>query len=258
MLAEGMPAGVPSVAANLLVFSSLREDVKTGKCISETLSVTIFFNIHNSDDCRFPHILTDGPGTHNPPHFSGRSGGARPRGDHTNTNGFGTIEEKLGGVTLRDVSTAIHCQGLLTSTYDQDASRPQNGAEGSSRSHSTDPGGRPRFSQAIKNINGVNGARGDKRVTAKQRVPNADEFPVLAGSTTPPSRSSGPNGLLANGNGYYGPTAAQVLQAPPPVRRDSARESSTRGATPDPVRPVQPAKVEAPSRTVPHLADTLA
>jgi len=126
---------------------------------------------------------------------------------------------------------------------DDATSRPQNGADGSSRSHSTDPGGRPRFPQGVRS-NMTNGTRVDKRVTAKQRVPNADEFPVLAGSTTPPSRSPGVNGVFTNGNAYYGPTAAQVLQAPPPMRRDSAKEPSTRGATPDPVRPAQPAAKE--------------
>lgn len=50
---------------------------------------------------------------------------------------------------------------------------------------------------------------------SQQRVPGADEFPVLGGSITPPGRS--PAALT-----FKGPTAAQVLQAPPP-RKDSAR-----------------------------------
>lgn len=83
----------------------------------------------------------------------------------------------------------------------------------------------------------MNGVRVDKKLfTLKQRVPNADEFPVLAGSTTPPSRSPGLNGTMLNGNGHGAPTAAQVLQAPPPVRKDSTKESSTRGPTPDPIK----------------------
>jgi hypothetical protein len=61
---------------------------------------------------------------------------------------------------------------------------------------------------------------------------------VLAGTITPPSRSP----LTANG-----PTAAQVLQAPPPAKKDGAvlangtskEPSSTRGTTPD--RPRSPA-----------------
>jgi len=64
----------------------------------------------------------------------------------------------------------------------------------------------------------------------KQRVPNADEFPVLAGSTTPPARSPG---SLVNGHVHSGPTAAQVLQAPAPIRKDSGKEFGTRDGTPD-------------------------
>ena len=101
------------------------------------------------------------------------------------------------------------------------------------RLHATDPG-RPRHPQGTKNNHAVNGTRVDKKpLSVKQRVPNADEFPVLVGSTTPPSRSPGLNGTTFNGNGHSVPTAAQVLQAPPPVRKDSAKESST---TPDPVK----------------------
>lgn len=79
----------------------------------------------------------------------------------------------------------------------------------------------------------MNGVRSDKRNSVarqthpQQRIPSADDFPVLAGSTTPPARSPGISPL-------NGPTAAQVLQAPPPVRRDSARSSThsqgTKGA----------------------------
>ena len=53
----------------------------------------------------------------------------------------------------------------------------------------------------------------------KQRVPNADEFPVLGGSSTPPQ---------VNGNGHAthtGPTAAQVLQAPA-VRKDPSKSDT--------------------------------
>lgn len=58
-----------------------------------------------------------------------------------------------------------------------------------------------------------------QRITpARQRIPNPDDFPVLAGSTTPPSRSPGPHGR-------FGPTAAQVLQAPPPTtKKDLLRD----------------------------------
>ena len=55
----------------------------------------------------------------------------------------------------------------------------------------------------------------------------------MTGSTTPPSRSPGLNGSLTNG--HPGPTAAQVLQAPPPARRDSGKESIARSESPESV-----------------------
>lgn len=202
------------------------------------LSTIIFFNIvlpiFSSDECRFPHVLPDGSGTHQVPYFSGR-GGPRPRhvNGNGNGNGFHVINEKLAGMTVRDVRIHKYHGIYSILIIQQDASPPQ--AE-NMHSPSVDHG-RPRFPQGPKNNYVANGVRPDKRPSAmKQRVPNADEFPVLAGSTTPPTRAPGLNGVLPNGNGHAVPTAAQVLQAPPP-RKDSSKESSTRGTTPDPVKP---------------------
>lgn len=120
-------------------------------------------------------------------------------------------------------------------------------------------GGRPRFPQGGKHhhhhpqhgfnphFNHYNGKvqKAPVQAPTKQRVPNADEFPVLAGSITPPSRSP----LTGNG-----PTAAQVLQAPAPTRREvpsfvngtGKEPSSTRGTTPDRLRsPATSTKVRA-------------
>ncbi|KAJ7446413.1 hypothetical protein B0H11DRAFT_2162297 [Mycena galericulata] len=80
-------------------------------------------------------------------------------------------------------------------------------------------------------------AQANKRASAvKQRVPNADEFPVLSGYTTPPARSPGVNGSLPNGNGHAGPTAAQILQAPRPTRSNSSQAITPRGVTPERVK----------------------
>ncbi|KAF8641050.1 hypothetical protein AX17_000694 [Amanita inopinata Kibby_2008] len=160
----------------------------------------------NGDDCRFPHILPDGSGSQNAPYYPNR-GGTRSRG-HNPGNGFAAIDEKLGNMTIRDGSHAQH-----------DAT-PRSGDSGN--------GSRPRFNQTPRNHHGgnVNGTQTNKRsAPVKQRVPNADEFPVLGGSTTPPTRNV--NGL-PNG----APTAAQVLQAPAPMKKESS-QSSTRGTTPD-------------------------
>lgn len=168
----------------------------------------------NGDDCRFPHLMPDnsGPHHHNS-YFAGRGAASRSRGS---INGVATVAEKLEGLTFRNDSSH-------TSVSDG----------------SSDPVSRPKFQQGVKHHNvGINNAHGNKKFAyvKPQRVPNADEFPVLAGSTTPPSRGSGHH---SNGTGHSGPTAAQVLQAPPPARKEgskeSSKESSTRGATPDPV-----------------------
>lgn len=155
-----------------------------------------------------------------------RGGAPRPRPHANGVNGVAHIETRLNNISVQDHETP----------------RQKNGLEGSSRSHSSDAGSRPKFQQGSKHPNAGTNAN-NKKVAAirqqQQRVPNADEFPVLAGSTTPPTRVPGSNGVV---NGHNGPTAAQVLQAPPPARKDGSKESSTRGTTPDPVRP-NPSKV---------------
>ncbi|KAG6886985.1 hypothetical protein C0992_001337 [Termitomyces sp. T32_za158] len=130
--------------------------------------------------------------------------------------GINNITDKMAGLAVRD-----------------DAPGHRNGFEGSNRPQATDAN-RPRFHQGGKNGYGQNGARAEKRPPPppkQQRVPNADEFPVLAGANTPPSRNTGLNGLS---NGHAGPTAAQVLSAPAPARKDAtSKDSSTRGTSPD-------------------------
>jgi hypothetical protein len=68
-------------------------------------------------------------------------------------------------------------------------------------------------------------------------VPNADEFPVLGGSSTPPQ---------VNGyNSHTGPTAAQVLQAPA-VRKDAPKSDASVTEGQEQFRPVA-AQVRTPS-----------
>ncbi|KAH0590955.1 hypothetical protein H2248_001068 [Termitomyces sp. 'cryptogamus'] len=161
----------------------------------------------NGDDCLYPHVTPDGNAPHHAPYFSGR--GSRPP-RQPNGNGINNITDKMGGLSVRDAQ--------------------RNGAD---RPQSTDTN-RPRYHQGGKNGYGQNGARAEKRLPPppkQQRVPNADEFPVLAGTNTPPTRNTGLNGLS---NGHTGPTAAQVLSAPAPFRKDAAsKDSSTRGSSPD-------------------------
>ncbi|KAF7784034.1 hypothetical protein Agabi119p4_199 [Agaricus bisporus var. burnettii] len=186
----------------------------------------------NGDDCRFPHIMPDGTSAstnHHTPFYAGRGGGPRqPRGQFLH-NG---LEEKFNNMNIRDESQI-----------------QQNGVDVASKSLNTanDNGPvvntRPRFPPSGKHHqhhphhgfnsqhNHYNGKLQKLNVQGnmKQRVPNADDFPVLAGTITPPSKSP----LTVNG-----PTAAQILQAPAPMRKEvssliNGKEASTRGTTPE-------------------------
>ncbi|KAF9056568.1 hypothetical protein BJ165DRAFT_1522469 [Panaeolus papilionaceus] len=160
----------------------------------------------NGDNCRFPHVLNDNMGTPHPPSFPVIRIPPRPRGQ---VNGhIPPLEVKINNSNIRE-----------------EQPRQKNG-DTSSRSQSSD-GGHRKFPNAGKHHSNVNGHNHNHRKglhsKPTQRLPNADDFPVLAGTTTPPKLINGmTNGL----------TAAQVLQAPPPARRES-KEPSTRGASPD-------------------------
>lgn len=70
---------------------------------------------------------------------------------------------------------------------------------------------------------GFAGGRGGARRSPParaQRVPVAEDFPVLSGSRTPPL---GTNGHVNGSVTPNGPTAAQVLRAPAPVQKDQTR-----------------------------------
>ncbi|KAJ6575361.1 hypothetical protein B0H19DRAFT_638880 [Mycena capillaripes] len=156
----------------------------------------------NGTECRFPHVMPQEGAAPHTPVYPSRGGGPRPRG-HANGNGFTAIDEKLANLSIQE--------------------------NGSSRSQ-------PRGGKAGPN------AQANKRASVvKQRVPNADEFPVLGGSTTPPARAPGVSGSLPNGNGHAGPTAAQILQAPRPARSTTSSQAITpRGVTPERVKELKP------------------
>ncbi|THH18547.1 hypothetical protein EW146_g2451 [Bondarzewia mesenterica] len=177
----------------------------------------------NGDECRFPHVMPDTAPPHQP-NFAGRGGRFRPPpfvNGNANSNGIAPIEEQLAAMNVND-----------------DNAPPQEnigGAAEAAASRVRTPSGPKQFNHA------VNGPRPSRPSIPKQRVPNADEFPVLGGSTTPPSRSPAFNGHV------NGPTAAQVLQAPPPARKDSTKDSSSRSQTPDSFRAAQPQQVSKPA-----------
>lgn len=148
----------------------------------------------NSDECRFPHVSPDSA-------QQVRGNASRTR---VNGNGLDGIDEKLAGLSFQVDSDPWALHALKTS-------QGQSG-QGSNRFQSSEPGSRTRYAQG-KNSQ-ANGLLQQKKPPVKQRVPNADEFPVLTGSTTPPS------GRLAL-NAPSGPTAAQVLQAPAPYKKEN-------------------------------------
>ncbi|KIK70811.1 hypothetical protein GYMLUDRAFT_295341 [Collybiopsis luxurians FD-317 M1] len=162
----------------------------------------------NGDDCRFPHILP----SEYPAQFGGGRGGAprAPRGHvHGNNHGHANgLDAKMASLSMRDL-------------------RPPNGH--AIESHAKLDNNRPRIPQGSKN--GANASSNNKRLPPikQQRVPNADEFPVLGNLASPPAKSVGVNGYF--NNGHTGPTAAQVLQAPAP-RKDSPMANGTATSTP--------------------------
>ena len=196
--------------------------ISLSKCLNEVLY---------SNDCRFPHVLTDNATMPTPsPLPSTRGVGPRPRGLANGHNGFPTVETKLGAMPIRDVSaTFTEFYGCAVKSR-QDAPRSKNAFEVTSRSQANEIGNRPRYSQGGKNQHGgnINNGHLHKKVAPKtQRIPNPDEFPVLAGTITPPSR---PSGVW---NGQAGSTAAQILQAPS-VRKEGNKEPNMQDTTADP------------------------
>jgi hypothetical protein len=161
---------------------------------------------------------------------SAPNNGRRYRNGST-AQSMASLEAKFSGMSVREVTRFLFIYYsfwhlMVHSRFDRNfqEGRQPNGTAASSRSQSSEAGGRPRHG-----AKGHHGNRAEKKPAVKpQRVPNADEFPVLAGSTTPPSRSSGSNIMLPNG--HAGPTAAQVLSAPPPARarKDVSKESGTK------------------------------
>ncbi|KAI0778430.1 hypothetical protein BD413DRAFT_609042 [Trametes elegans] len=201
----------------------------------------------NGDDCRFPHVLPDGPGHHHPPHFAPR-GGHRPRPPfHVNGNGNGmaALEDKFAALTTQDEKAPAHSRnGTGTSTSD------------SSRSQSAEPGHKGR-AMNFKPNHFANGPRQDRKFAPPrpQRVPNADEFPVLGGSS-PASRGPSSNGTVTPG--YAGPTAAQVLQAPPPKKEAQTTRGNTPEASPAPTpKEVKPQSNGVPSPSVDQSVNKL-
>ncbi|VDB85286.1 unnamed protein product [Peniophora sp. CBMAI 1063] len=207
----------------------------------------------NGDDCRFPHVSPDAapaPVHHAPPPFMGRRGGFRgPPVHHAHAHSVNGVNGANGVQTNGNGNGAVN--GLEDGFANLNVrDEPQRG-RGSDRTTSSASSSQARAGPGKPGLplNGVNGARsnGKPAVLPKQRVPNADEFPVLAGTTTPPARS--PLGAPA---GLGGPTAAQVLQNPAPSRKDLVKDLFRGGAP----KTSPPAEAATPVSTTPSTTAT--
>ncbi|KAI9509522.1 hypothetical protein F5148DRAFT_1345672 [Russula earlei] len=156
-----------------------------------------------------PHVLADG-------HVVGRGGRSRPPQNAINGNGEANLEEKLANLSITENGNQLSRQGSSGSTTPS-----ERGPRGANGTHV-----RPSKSTAAPQ---------------KQRVPNADEFPVLGGSATPPQ---------VNGHTTHtGPTAAQVLQAPA-VRKEPSKSDASTIEGQDQFRPIAGQAVKHASQDV--------
>ncbi|TFK30842.1 hypothetical protein FA15DRAFT_34798 [Coprinopsis marcescibilis] len=189
----------------------------------------------NGDDCRFPHVLESNPTpNHVQPFYPQRGGAPRPARNHHNQQnggpGVGAIDQKMANLSIQN-------GGPRSSNGDLPKGEFNN---------------RPRYQPGPKHHQGNGHPNGGKRTgpaLRPQRVPSADDFPVLPGTVTPPRV----NGV--NGHSHSGPTAADILRAPAPqaARKTESEDGVTivatpRGPSPDATRTsegnVEPAKVD--------------
>lgn len=152
----------------------------------------------NGDQCRFPHVLPDENSPASP---------ISPRGGYSGSYGrmangrrptiLGPIEDKMGDMTLKENEAGEAVEAGPRSAAPGGYQKPFN----SSPKHR---GGRPSISTPS-----TPGHRQTNHLQAQQpsqRVPSADDFPVLSASTPPVANGQ------SYGNAWGGPTAAQVLK----------------------------------------------
>lgn len=146
----------------------------------------------NGDDCRFPHVLPE-PGSQ--PAFR-----YPPNGHNHNNNGAGRYGHRpRPSMGHHDGPPPAHIPPGTKLPFAPNGHVPHTGPP----------------------ANQLNGSPNQQQ----QRVPNADDFPVLRSAASAPDT---PNGLERASalNGSGGLTAAQVLQAPPPAKKGKADAES--------------------------------
>jgi hypothetical protein len=200
-------------AGSRLVPSFRLGNARTGKCLSLIWKIIL---IICRDQCRFPHVIPD-ENTHISP-ISPRGGYPGPFGRMANGRRptiLGPIEDKMGDLSVKEVCVFLVSMALTNSKISQqneNIENPEAGprSAGVSKQFSSSPKVRPSrapLSTPSTPINRQNAHLQSHQQTPSQRLPSADDFPVLTGSATPPSGNG-----ATYGGAWSGPTAAQVLK----------------------------------------------
>ncbi|KIR75705.1 hypothetical protein I310_00402 [Cryptococcus deuterogattii CA1014] len=179
-------------------------------------------NCRNGEFCKFPHLDADGNDCQAPtstelndeakPAVEDEAPAAEAEKQEVDSVPAATTSP---AVTVLPAKPAVTMPTLLRSASQPGVQRVHaNGVP--SRSHSPAPSnvsfhgnGHPRRAGRVPNVNGTRSSSSGPEKKPAQRVPKPDEFPVLG---TPTSEKKEPVW------GVFGKTAAQVLQAPAPVK----------------------------------------
>ncbi|KAH6916923.1 hypothetical protein BKA70DRAFT_1417707 [Coprinopsis sp. MPI-PUGE-AT-0042] len=198
----------------------------------------------NGDDCRFPHVLESTPvPNHIPPFYVPRGPPRPPRNNHHGGPSLSNLEQKMANMAVRDETPSVQTNGV--NDQQPQVAQPQQVQQ---QPLKPDFGNRPRYQGPKQYAHAPQHGRRPGPASRVQRVPSADDFPVLPGSATPPRV----NGV----NGNSGPTAADILRAPAPARSKDASEdgtntTSTRGPSPDSSRARTPEAIIEPMKATP-------
>lgn len=149
----------------------------------------------NGDQCRFPHVMPDENAPISPISPRGGYGGSFGRmANGRRPTILGPIEDKTGDLSVKEPNDA---------SENSEAGPRSAGVSKPYSSPKIRPSRAPQSTPSTP-IHRQNVHLQSHQATPSQRLPSADDFPVLGGTATPPSGSSY--------GAWGGPTAAQVLK----------------------------------------------
>ncbi|KIM34567.1 hypothetical protein M408DRAFT_19456 [Serendipita vermifera MAFF 305830] len=184
----------------------------------------------NGDNCRFPHILNpDGSAPVSP---------TSPRGGYPGSFGRanGSRRPTILGPTLEDKMADLSVKEQAEGQENGDANARTGGYP---KPYSSSP--KTRGARASLSTPSTPGHRQNAHLQAQQqsqRLPSADDFPVLGHTATPPPPVAAAPAATATGNGHgyasawSGPTAAQVLKGGIGAKKAAAPSTSVNGDAP--------------------------